>query len=74
MHSLLPFGEYVLGWNSTYDLHLVGLDKREGFNFDYLDPDTLAGPTPLRFLQYICNLPLTWKTDPKRPSLVMAKY
>ena len=73
MHSLLPFGEYVLGWNSTYEPHLVGLDKHEGFNFDYLDPDTLAGPTSLHFLQYVCNLPLTWQTDPKRPSASIAK-
>jgi len=73
MHSLLPFGEYVLGWNSTYEPHLVGLEKHEGYNFDYLDPETLAGPTPLHFLQYICNLPLTWQTDPKRPNASIAK-
>jgi hypothetical protein len=73
MHSLIPFGEYVLGWNSTYEPHLVGLEKHEGFNFDYLDPDTLAGPTSLHFLQYVCNLPLTWQTDPKRPSASIAK-
>jgi hypothetical protein len=74
MHSLIPFGEYVMGWNSTYDPHLVGLEKHEGYNFDYLDPETLDGPKPLHFLQYICNLPLTWQTDPKRPSFAIAKY
>ncbi len=74
MHSLLPFGDYILGWNSTYDLHLVGLEKHEGFNFDYLDQQTLAGPKSLHFLQYMCNLPLTWQTDPARPSASKAKF
>jgi len=74
MHSLIPFGEYVLGWNSTYNLHLVGLEKQEGFDFDYLDLETLSGPEPLWFLQYICNLPLTWQSDAKRPSASMVKY
>lgn len=74
MHSLLPFGDYVLGWNSTNDLHLVGLEKNDGFNFDYLDPETLAGPKPLRFLQYMCNLPLTWQSDPARPSASKARF
>ncbi|CAN2200703.1 hypothetical protein MCEMKE14_00754 [Candidatus Nanopelagicaceae bacterium] len=74
MHSLIPFGDYVLGWNSTYDLHLVGLAKNEGFSFDILDPETLAGPEPLHFLQYICNLPLTWQSDTKRPNYSIAKY
>jgi hypothetical protein len=74
MHSLIPFGDYVLGWNSTYDLHLVGLAKNEGFSFDILDPETLAGPEPLHFLQYICNLPLTWQSDAKRPNYSIAKY
>ena len=74
MHSLIPFGDYVLGWNSSYDLHLVGLAKHEGFSFDILDPETLAGPEPLHFLQYICSLPLTWQSDAKRPSYSIAKY
>ena len=73
MHSLLPFGEYVLGWNSTTDLHLVGLEN-EGFDFNYLDPETLAAPKTLNFLLYMGNLPLTWQTDPARPSASMAKY
>jgi hypothetical protein len=74
MHSLLPFGDYILGWNSTNNLHLVGLEKQEGFSFDYLDPETLAGPIPLHFLQYMCNLPLTWQSDPARPSASKAKF
>jgi hypothetical protein len=73
MHSLLPFGEYVLGWNSTTDLHLVGLEN-EGFDFNYLDPETLAAPKTLNFLLYMGNLPLTWQTDPASPSASMAKY
>lgn len=73
MHSLLPFGEYVLGWNSTNDLHLVGLEKHEGLNFDYLDPDSLSGPESLNFLQYMNNLPLNWRSDSKRPDAALAK-
>ena len=74
MHSVLPFGDYLLGWNSTNNLHIVGLEINEGFNFDYLDPETLAGPEQLFFLQYMSSLPLTWQSDPKRPSAAMAKF